>query len=91
MIQGTKVTEEQKIAPAFLKTAKSYQTWNTITAECYNNKMKCSICCNREECSIEAIHQNPYKIANIKYAVLMTYANIGDHGIDLYLTKLDKN
>lgn len=89
----TQKTKDKKdyIAPVFRKTARSYQAWNATTAECFRNKLCCSKCPNREDCQIQVMYQNPYNIQNIKYAVLMTYANIGENGIDLYFTKLAKN
>ena len=76
---------------AFNKSAKSFQSWNATTAECYMNKLNCDKCPSKKNCQIEVMYKNPYNIPNIKYAVLMTYSNIGTKGIGRYFTKLEKN
>ena len=75
----------------FKKNYIGYKSWNSTSAECFLNKCNCSICSNSKYCNSLEWHKNPYNIANIKYAVLMTYANIGDKGIDRYCTKLAQN
>ena len=77
--------------PTFKRTAREYQSWNTLTAECYKNKMHCANCSNVNSCTEFEWVRNPYNIRNIKYAVLMTYSNIGAKGIELYFAKLAKN
>lgn len=82
---------QTEVSPAFQKKARSFQSWNATTAECYNHKLICNNCPNKQSCQTKVIHRNPYHIQNIKYAVLMTYANIGENGIDRYCTKLAKS
>lgn len=86
-----KKTNKQIVQPAFSQTARSFQSWNATTAECYINKLNCNKCPSKKDCQIKVMHKNPYNIPNVKYAVLMTYANIGTEGIELYFTKLAKN
>lgn len=39
--------------------------------------MKCSSCQNEWACDVYKDWNNPYGIKQIKFAVLMTYANVG--------------
>lgn len=67
-----------------------YRRWNSTTAMCYKNRMRCSICDNKSVCEKDYAG-NKYKIKMIKYAVLKTYANIGTKGLDKYLKEFVRN
>lgn len=86
-----KKTNNRKVSPAFLQTSRSYQSWNASTAECFHQKLNCNCCPSRKDCQLQVMYKNPYNIRNMKYAVLMTYANIGEKGIDRYYEKLAKS
>lgn len=62
-----------------------YKRWNETTAMCYQNKTDCSKCFNNKFCEINKINNNPYRIRQIKYATLMTYANLGEEGLERFL------
>jgi len=57
--------------------AKMYQKWNNTTALCYWRKMECKGCPNSLACGVNKENKNRYRIKQIKFAVLMTYTNIG--------------
>ena len=65
--------------------AKMYQKWNGTTATCYYYKMICKHCPNERTCKQMSDKMNRYGIRQVKYATLMTYANIGKKGLERYL------
>lgn len=63
---------------ADLQSSQLYQRWNETTLRCYRQKMKCKTCLNKWACDMSDDWYNPYHIERqVKYATLMTYANIG--------------
>ena len=61
-----------------------YRRWNKTTALCYTRHMACKGCPNREICMSHPIN-NRYHIPQIKYAVLMTFAQIGTKNLKYYI------
>ena len=64
--------------------SKLYQKWNATTAICFYYKMCCNKCPNQEACKLSE-NSNKYNIKQVKFATLMTYANLGLHGLKRYL------
>lgn len=64
--------------------SRMYQKWNGTTATCYHYHMICKNCPNEETCKLSDV-TNRYRIRQVKYATLMTYANIGKKGLERYL------
>lgn len=61
-----------------------YEHWNRTAADCYYHKMNCSKCNNYEICK-KGGYSNEYNILQMKYALLMIYANNGTKGLEKYL------
>ena len=59
-------------------TQTMFMHWNPTTRLCYNRKMVCEGCPNKEICDMQPWNRNPLKIKNIKYAVMRTLQNIGE-------------
>lgn len=58
--------------------ARIYKRWNKTTRCCYEHKMICEHCPERFiTCAIETDAVNRYRIKQMKYATLMTFANCG--------------
>ena len=55
-----------------------FKHWNSLTKTCYKQGMICDGCPNKYLCDIEPWNRNPYRMKNIKYAVLRTLRNIGE-------------
>lgn len=58
----------------------TFNHWNPSTKLCYKQHEQgksCNGCPNFNFCMIKPWNDNPYKIKNIKYAMLMTLKNIG--------------
>ena len=66
------------------QSSKLYQKWNNTTATCFHYKMNCKICSNIEACKLSD-DDNKYRIKQVKFSTLMTYANIGIKGLSRYL------
>lgn len=65
------------------RRSRSFQNWNYTTACCFKFKTHCEYCPNRVVCKLYSdSSSNPYKIHPIKYAMLMTYSNIGTEGLN---------
>lgn len=63
--------------------SRSFQKWNYTTACCFKFKTHCVDCPNNVVCKLYAdASSNTYKIHPIKFATLMTYANIGTEGLN---------
>ena len=63
--------------------ARSFQRWNYTTACCFKFKTHCENCPNSLVCKLYAdSSKNTYNIHPIKFAMLMTYANIGIEGLN---------
>lgn len=58
----------------------NFQHWTPITLECYKRNMVCEGCPNNTDylCNKPVWNNNPYRIKNIKYAVMRIIANIGE-------------
>lgn len=54
-----------------------YQKWNNTTLNCYYHNMCCKSCSNDWACKLNKENFNKYHIKQVKFATLMTYANIG--------------
>ena len=63
--------------------SRSFQKWNYTTACCFKYKTHCIDCPNRVVCEMYSdSSKNSYHIHPIKFAMLMTYANIGTEGLE---------
>lgn len=63
--------------------ARSFQKCNYTTACCFKYKTNCADCPNRVVCELYSeASKNEYHIHPIKFAMLMTYANIGLEGLE---------
>lgn len=61
----------------------NFEHWNELTKTCYNRHqegLSCLGCPNDTEnlCRRKVWNQNPYKMRNIKYAMIQTLKNIGE-------------
>lgn len=54
-----------------------YQRWNETTRCCYLHNMTCKGCPNDFACNCNQENINKYHLRQVKFATLMTYANIG--------------
>ncbi len=62
---------------------RTFQHWNYTTACCFKYKTHCVDCPNRVVCELYAdASNNTYKIHPIKFAMLMTYSNLGTEGLN---------
>jgi hypothetical protein len=66
------------------QNSKLYQHWNKTTAMCYFRNMVCDGCMNDYACRMNRDNFNTYYVRQVKFATLMTYANIGAPKKDLY-------
>ena len=63
--------------------SRSFQKWNYTTACCFKYKTHCIDCPNHVVCELYSdSSSNSYHIHPIKFAMLMTYANIGTEGLE---------
>lgn len=62
--------------------ATMYRKWNDLTRACYNRHCVCLGCENRAICNVRPMSINPLNMKPVKYAVLMTYKNIGKEGLE---------
>lgn len=67
------------------KNDEIFQKWNATTASCFYHKMQCHKCPNEWACKMNDDKYNIYRIAQVKYATLMTYTNLGKKGLHRFI------
>lgn len=57
---------------------KMFYHWTELAKDCYERGMNCEGCPNDYVCSIPSWNRNPYRMRNIKYAVIQLLKNVGE-------------